>query len=176
MGRALLALVSSAVLFGCASVERHACTPGERSTVSEAIYFGLAKRAFGPSSRNTRRGSRRKRCFGCGSTYARRSNNNLTPGDKMNGVHHIAEIKPVDSAFASPNTRRHEPTTTSSIFPRDRGPVADSASSGRDLGGISAGHRREDSDERDNHAARSRLARPRKESSWATVVASSARL
>jgi hypothetical protein len=47
MGRALLALVSSAVLFGCASVERHACTPGERSTVSEAIYFGLAKPAGG---------------------------------------------------------------------------------------------------------------------------------
>ena len=43
MVRALLALVFSTALFGCASVERHACTSGEKSTVSEAIYFGMAK-------------------------------------------------------------------------------------------------------------------------------------
>ena len=43
MGRALIGLAFSTILFGCASIERHACTLGEKSTVSEAIYFGMAK-------------------------------------------------------------------------------------------------------------------------------------
>jgi hypothetical protein len=43
MGRALLVLTLSTILSGCATVERQACTSGEKSTVSEAIYFGMAK-------------------------------------------------------------------------------------------------------------------------------------
>jgi len=43
VGRALIGLVLSTILFGCTSVDRHACTSGENSTVSEVIYFGMAK-------------------------------------------------------------------------------------------------------------------------------------
>jgi hypothetical protein len=30
-------------MFGCASVDRHECAPGEQSTVSDVLFFGMAK-------------------------------------------------------------------------------------------------------------------------------------
>jgi hypothetical protein len=43
MGRALIGLAFSTILLGCASVDRQSCASGENSTVSEVIYFGMAK-------------------------------------------------------------------------------------------------------------------------------------
>jgi len=39
----LIGLVISSTLFGCASVGRPACAPGEHSTISEVLYFGMSK-------------------------------------------------------------------------------------------------------------------------------------
>jgi hypothetical protein len=39
----LILLVFSSTLTGCAALDRHACGPGEQSTVSDVLYFGMAK-------------------------------------------------------------------------------------------------------------------------------------
>ena len=43
----LISAILASLLSGCASLERPACISGEQSTVSEVLYFGMAKPAGG---------------------------------------------------------------------------------------------------------------------------------